>query len=97
MHFTKEKIAILEREFGMTPIDVLSTKLENYTTEVKRQSKIILSQNRKIYNVAQVAKILGLSRITIEKYIKDGHIKSIEIDNRKYIPNSEINRLNFIK
>tara|TARA_R110002050_G_scaffold69412_1_gene150067 strand:+ start:492 stop:785 length:294 start_codon:yes stop_codon:yes gene_type:complete len=97
MEFTKEKIAILEREFGMTPIDVLSTKLENYTTEVKRQSKIILSQNRKIYNVAQVAKILGLSRITIEKYIKDGHIKSIEIDNRKYIPNSEINRLNFIK
>tara|TARA_R110000803_G_scaffold184134_4_gene246454 strand:- start:279 stop:572 length:294 start_codon:yes stop_codon:yes gene_type:complete len=97
MEFTKEKIALLEKEFGMTPIDVLSTKLDNHILEIKKQNKIILSQNRKIYNVAQVTKILGLSRVTMDKYINEGHIKYTTINNIKYIPNSEINRLNFIK
>jgi|TARA_B110000114_G_C14834143_1_gene293919 hypothetical protein len=97
MELSKRKIELLEKEFGMTSISTLEKKFDNHIAEIKRQNKIMNGKSRKLYNVAQTSKTLGLSRLTVEKYMKDGHIKFIELDNRKYIPNSEINRLNFIE
>ena len=45
-----------------------------------------------VYTVAQVARLLGLSRSNAYARIRDGAIPSIKIGNRTLIPESELHR-----
>ena len=51
------------------------------------------SPERAVYNVAQVAKLLGLSRSNAYARIQDGAIPSIKIGNRILIPKTALARL----
>jgi len=47
----------------------------------------------KLYKPSDFAKLMGISRSGVIKWIKEGRVRAIEIHGRWYIPESEIERL----
>lgn len=45
------------------------------------------------YSITKAAKVLGLDRGTVNRAVKQGQIKTVEIGKRKLIPQKEIERL----
>jgi len=47
----------------------------------------------KLYKLSEFAKLMGVSRSAVIKWIKQGKIRAINIHGRWYIPESEYERL----
>jgi len=47
----------------------------------------------KLYKLSEFANLMGVARITVIKWIKQGKIRAINIHGRWYIPESEYERL----
>jgi len=52
-----------------------------------------MTSGEKLYKLSDYAKLMGISRSAVIKWIKQGKIRAIEIHGRWYIPESEIERL----
>ncbi len=47
----------------------------------------------KLYKLSEFARIVGVARITVVKWIKEGKVRAVNIHGRWYIPESELERL----
>ncbi|MHC1628564.1 MAG: helix-turn-helix domain-containing protein, partial [Candidatus Nezhaarchaeales archaeon] len=47
----------------------------------------------KLYKLSEFARLVGISRSGVIKWIKEGRIRAINIHGRWYIPESELERL----
>jgi len=47
----------------------------------------------KLYKLSEFANLMGVARITVVKWIKQGKIRAVNIHGRWYIPESEYERL----
>ena len=52
-----------------------------------------MTNNEKLYKLSDFAKLIGISRSGVIKWIKQGKIRAINIHGRWYIPESEVERL----
>jgi len=93
MSLTKQEIKELEKEFNLTPIDVLEAKLDKHIENIKRLNTQINPSN-KLYNLSEASKILGFSRQALRSIIDNGELRIKTLNNRPYVPHSEIERLN---
>lgn len=93
MALTKKETMDLEKEYNLTPIDVLEKKLDNHIKNIKKLNTQINSNNT-LYNLSEASKILGFTRQTLRTIINNGGLRIKTLNNRPYIPHSEIERLN---
>jgi len=47
----------------------------------------------KLYKVSELARMLGVSRVTVVKWIRSGRISAYSINGYYYIPESEVEKL----
>lgn len=94
MALTKKEIMDLEVEYGMTPIQEFEAKMDKSIDEIKRLKKIIHRNDSKLYNYTNAARVLGVTRVTVSKAIENKEIKTTDFGGRKWIPQSEIDRIN---
>lgn len=94
-NLTAEEIAQLEKEHGLTPMAEFEAKLDSHIAEIKRLNDIInwKPQARQLYKRSEALEILGTTRKTLDRWIKEGHIKTTVIGKSILIPRSEIDRL----
>lgn len=93
MTLTKQEIKDLEKEFNLTPVDVLEKKLDKHIENIKKLNTKINSNNT-LYNLSEASKILGFSRQALRSIIDNGELRIKILNNRPYVPHSEIERLN---
>ena len=84
----------LEVEYGLTPLDELEAQLDKSIGIIKKQNKIIARTDSKLYNFTNAAKLLGVNRLTVSKAISKKEINTTDFGGRKWIPQSEIDRIN---
>jgi excisionase family DNA binding protein len=94
MELTKKEIMDLEVEYGMTPIEELEAQLDKSIGIIKKQNKIMGRTDSKLYNFTNAAKLLGVNRLTVSKAIENKEINTTDFGGRKWIPQSEIDRIN---
>lgn len=94
MELTKKEIMDLEVEYGLTPLKDLEAHLNKSISIIKKQNKIIARTDSKLYNFTNAAKLLGVNRLTVSKAISKKEIKTTDFGGRKWIPQSEIDRIN---
>ena len=94
MELTKKEIMDLEVEYGLTPLDELEAQLDKSIGIIKKQNKIIARTDSKLYNFTNAAKLLGVNRLTVSKAISKKEINTTDFGGRKWIPQSEIDRIN---
>ncbi len=94
MKLTKKEIMDLEVEYGLTPLDELEAQLDKSIGIIKKQNKIIARTDSKLYNFTNAAKLLGVNRLTVSKAISKKEINTTDFGGRKWIPQSEIDRIN---
>lgn len=56
-------------------------------------TEVIKVQTRETYNPAEAARILGVARVTLVRWVEAGQIPAIRIGHRTLIPRSYIDRL----
>tara|TARA_R110000765_G_scaffold404076_2_gene500232 strand:- start:57 stop:332 length:276 start_codon:yes stop_codon:yes gene_type:complete len=69
--------------------EAMEKRLDNIIEEIEKHNKIIFAKpvpTGKLLTIEEVAKMSGLSRLTVTKDIKLGRLKSIERGQRKFIP-----------
>jgi Fic family protein len=69
--------------------EAMEKRLDNIIEEIKKHNEIIFAKpvpTGKLLTIEEVAKMSGLSRLTVTKDIKLGRLKSIERGQRKFIP-----------
>jgi len=89
----QQRIKELEKEFNLTPFDVLEAKLDKHIKNIKKLN-IQINPKNTLYNLSEASKILGFSRQTLRTIINNGELRIKTINNRPYVPHSEIERLN---
>lgn len=94
MELTKKEIMDLEVEYGLTPLEELEAQLDKSIGIIKKQNKIIARTDSKLYNFTNAAKLLGVNRLTVSKAISKKEINTTDFGGRKWIPQSEIDRIN---
>ena len=94
MVLTKKEIMDLEVEYGLTPLKDLEAQLDKSIGIIKKQNKIIARTDSKLYNFTNAAKLLGVNRLTVSKAISKKEINTTDFGGRKWIPQSEIDRIN---
>lgn len=94
MKLTKKEIMDLEVEYGLTPLKDLEAHLNKSISIIKKQNKIIARTDSKLYNFTNAAKLLGVNRLTVSKAISKKEINTTDFGGRKWIPQSEIDRIN---
>jgi len=94
MVLTKKEIMDLEVEYGLTPLKDLEAHLNKSISIIKKQNKIIARTDSKLYNFTNAAKLLGVNRLTVSKAISKKEINTTDFGGRKWIPQSEIDRIN---
>ena len=52
-----------------------------------------MTSDEKLYKLSDFAKLMGVSRSAVIKWIKQGKIRAVEIHGRWYIPESELEKL----
>jgi len=52
-----------------------------------------LIEMEKLYKLSEFARLVGVSRSGVVKWIKEGRIRAVNIRDRWYIPESELERL----
>lgn len=48
--------------------------------------------NKKYYSIQNASKFIGISRQMIYRYINEGYIKTIQLDEKQYIEKDELKR-----
>lgn len=84
----------LEVEYGLTPLEELEAKLDKSIGIIKKQNTIIDRTGSKLLNFTNAAKVLGIDRRTVSRAIENKEIKTTDFGGRKWIPESEIDRIN---
>lgn len=93
MALTNQEIKELEKKHNLTPIDVLEAKLDKHIQNIKKLNAQI-NPNNTLYNLSEASKILGFSRQALRTIINNGELRIKTLNNRPYVPHSEIERLN---
>jgi|TARA_R110000823_G_scaffold215475_1_gene345082 excisionase family DNA binding protein len=94
MELTKKEIMDLEVVHELTPLEELEAQINKSVAIIKKQNAIINRTDSKLYNFSNAAKLLGVNRLTVSKAISKKEINTTDFGGRKWIPQSEIDRIN---
>ena len=94
MELTKKQIMNLEVVHELTPLEELEAQINKSVAIIKKQNAIINRTDSKLYNFSNAAKLLGVNRLTVSKAISKKEINTTDFGGRKWIPQSEIDRIN---
>jgi|TARA_R110002111_G_scaffold139630_1_gene205382 excisionase family DNA binding protein len=94
MELTKKQIMNLEVVHELTPLEELEAQIDKSVAIIKKQNAIINRTDSKLYNFSNAAKLLGVNRLTVSKAISKKEINTTDFGGRKWIPQSEIDRIN---
>ena len=84
----------LEVVHELTPLEELEAQIDKSVAIIKKQNAIINRTDSKLYNFSNAAKLLGVNRLTVSKAISKKEINTTDFGGRKWIPQSEIDRIN---
>ena len=66
--------------------------------QVEHQDHVVINRSidRVGYRIDEFMRMIGISRPTVQRMLRDGHVKTVKVGSTRLIPRSEVIRLGLL-